>query len=165
MNCYRVCVRQYLKHQEEIQEYSYSQVVCKKDSNEKYLYSQDELLDKFKGITLYDVKQARKHASNGKAGMPIEPGHYSHKKLSDAQINHFLYFLQYGGVMQDDASGTRSVKLSTGRRAATLNAVRTVHKAEIIRLYTSACDKEGYTKEKELCGTSSTTAQHQREKV
>ena len=86
-------------------------------------------------------------------------------KLSDAQINHFLYFLQYGGVMQDDASETRSVKLSTGRRATTLNAVRTVHKAEIIRLYTSACDKEGYTKEKELCGTSSTTAQHQREKV
>ena len=79
MSCYHVCVRQYLKHQEEIQEYSYSQVVCKKDSNEKYLYSQDELLDKFKGITLYDVKQARKHASNGKAGMPIEPGHYKAK--------------------------------------------------------------------------------------
>ena len=67
--------------------------------------------------------------------------------------------------MQDVASGTRSVKLSTGRRATILNAVRTVHKAEIIRLYTSACDKEGYTKEKELCGTSSTTAQHHREKV
>ena len=49
--------------------------------------------------------------------------------------------------MQDGASGTRSVKLLTGRRAIIPNAVRTVLKAEIIRLYTSACDK-GCTKEK-----------------
>ena len=41
-------------------------VVCKKDSDGKYLYSQDELLDKFTGITLYDVKQTRKHALNGR---------------------------------------------------------------------------------------------------
>ena len=50
--------------------------------------------------------------------------------------------------MQGVASGTRSVKLSTGRRTTIPNAVRTVHKAEIIRLYTCACDKQGYTKEK-----------------
>ena len=92
-------------------------VVCKNNSDRKYLYSQDKFLDKFKGIIFYDVKQARKHASNDKAGMPIEPGHYSCKKLSDAQINHFLDFLQYRGVMQDLAGGTRSVKVSTGRRA------------------------------------------------
>ena len=29
---------------------------------------------------------------NDIAGMPIEHGHYSRKKLSDAQINHFLDF-------------------------------------------------------------------------
>ena len=80
--------------------------------------------------------------------MPIEPGQYSRKKLSDAQINHFLDFLRYGGVMQDVASGTRSVKLSTGSRATIPNAVRTVPKAEIIMLYTSACDKEGCMKGK-----------------
>ena len=120
-------------------------VVFKKDSDGKYLYSQDELLHKFKGITLYDVKQARKHASNDKAWMPIEPGNCSCKKLSHAQIKHFLDFLQYGGVMQDVAT---SVKLSTGRRATIPNGVRMVHKAEVIRLYTSACDKEGYMKEK-----------------
>ena len=51
--------------------------------------------------------------------------------------------------MQDVASGTRSVKLSTGRRGTIPSAVRTVHKTEIIRLYTSACDEEGYMKEKD----------------
>ena len=49
--------------------------------------------------------------------------------------------------MQDVAIGTRSVKLSAGRRAIIPNAMRVVHKAEIIRLYTSTCDK-GYTKKK-----------------
>ena len=29
-----------------------------------------------------------------------------------------------------------------------MNTVRTAHEAEITRLYTSACDKEGYMKEK-----------------
>ena len=72
--------------------------------------------------------------------------------------------------MQDVASGIRSVKPSTGRRATILNAVRMVHKAEIIRLYTSACDKQGYTKEKghpseRTLWNISTTAQPHREKV
>ena len=144
-------------------------IIWKKDSDGKYLYSHDELLDKFKGITLDDVKQVRKHASNDKAGIPIKPGHYSRKKLSNTQVNHFLDFLLYGGVMQDDASGTRSLNLSTGRTATVPKAVGMVYKAEIIRLYTSACDKEGCTIRKvsilKNSVTSPTTAQHYREKV
>ena len=50
--------------------------------------------------------------------------------------------------MQDVASGTTSERLSTGRTAKILNTVRTAHEAETTRLYTSACDKEGYMKEK-----------------
>ena len=49
--------------------------------------------------------------------------------------------------MQDVASGTRLAKLSNGSKISIPNAARTVHKAEVIRLYISACDKEGYTKE------------------
>ena len=47
--------------------------------------------------------------------------------------------------MQDVASGTRMVKLSTGLKTKITNAVRTVHKAEANHLYISACDMEGYT--------------------
>ena len=131
MSCYRVCVRQYLKHQEKIQEYSYSQLFARKTLVKSIFTAKMNCWINSR-VSHFDVKQARKHASNGKAGMPIEPGHYSRKKLSDAQIKHFLYFRQYGEVMQDVASGTRSVKLSIGRRATILNAVRMVHKAEII---------------------------------
>ena len=67
------------------------------------------------------------------------------EKLKDSQINHFLDFLQHSGVMQNVASGTRTVKLSTGRKIKIPNAVRTVHKTEAIRLYISACDMESYT--------------------
>jgi len=79
--------------------------------------------------------------------MPLVLGEYTRKNLSDAQINHFLDFLQRGGVMQDAASGTRSTKLSSGRKTTISNAVRTVHRAEIIRFYISACEREGYTHE------------------
>ena len=61
-----------------------------------------------------DVKKARQHAAITMSGAPIEPGKYTRKKLKDAQINHFLDFLQHGGVMQDVASVIRMVKLSTG---------------------------------------------------
>ena len=92
-----------------------------------------------------DVKKARQHAAITTSGAPIEPGKYTRKKLKDAQINHFLDFLQHGGVMQDVASVIRTVKLSTGRKTKIPNAARTIHKAEAIRLYISPCDMEGYT--------------------
>ena len=92
-----------------------------------------------------DVKNARQHTAITTSGAPIEPGKYTRKKLKDAQINHFLDFLQHGGVMQDVASVIRMVKLSTGRKTKIPNATRTVHKAAAIRLYISSCDMEGYT--------------------
>ena len=92
-----------------------------------------------------DVRKARQHAAITISGAANEPGKYTRKKLKDAQINHFLDFLQHGGVMQDVASGTRTVKLSTGLKTKITNAVRTVHTAEANHLYISACDMEGYT--------------------
>ena len=92
-----------------------------------------------------DVKKARQYAAITTSGAPIEPGKYTRKKLKDAQINHFLDFLQHGDVMQDVASVIRTVKLSTGRKTKIPNAARTVHKAEAIRLYIHSCDMEGYT--------------------
>ena len=45
------------------------------------------------------------------------------KRLTDAQINHFLDFLQCGGVVQDVASGTRTAKISTGQKTKMPKAV------------------------------------------
>ena len=74
------------------------------------------------------------HAAGGQAGMPIEAGKYVKKRLTDAQVNHFLDFLQFSGVMQGVASGTRTVKLTSGRKVIMPNVVRTVHKSEIVIL-------------------------------
>ena len=89
-------------------------IVCRKDEDEQYKYKQNELLEMFEGISLNDIKKARQHAAKITPGAPIEPGKFCRKKLTNAQINYFLDFLQYGGVMQDLESGTRKVKLSTG---------------------------------------------------
>ena len=120
-------------------------IVCRKDSADQYIYKQNKLVGMLQGISLNDVKKARQHAANTTPGAPIEPGKYTRKKLKDAQINHFLDFLQHGGVMQDVASVIRTVKLSTGCKTKIPNAARTVHKTKAIRLYISPCDMEGYT--------------------
>lgn len=55
--------------------------------------------------------------------------------------------MQTSGLIQDVASGTRRVQTSNGRVVTMPNVVRTVHKSEIIRLYESASDQVGYTKD------------------
>ena len=76
-------------------------IVCGKDADDQYVYKQNELVDMFEGITLNDIKKARQHAAKATPGAPVEPGKFCRKRSTDAQINHFLDFLQYGGVMQD----------------------------------------------------------------
>ena len=71
-------------------------IVCGKDEDEQYKYWQNELLEMFEGISLNDIKKARQHAAKATPGAPIEPGKFCSKKLTDAEINHFLDVLQYG---------------------------------------------------------------------
>ena len=114
LSCYCVFGRQYLKHQEEIQEYSYSKFFARKTPIESiFTVKMNFWINS--GVSRFtmlrrpgNMHQMRQVIT--KAGMVIEPGHYKHQKLKDAQINHFLDFLQYGGVMQGVTSGTRSVK-------------------------------------------------------
>jgi len=54
-------------------------------------------------------------------GVSIEPGKYYCTKVSEEQINHFLDFIQFSGLVQDVASGTRSARLSTNRKVAMPN--------------------------------------------
>ena len=99
-------------------------VFCAKDNDNKYVYTIAELLKLFPDKSKHLIKKARMQA-----GMSIEAGKYVKKKLTDAQVNHFLDFLQFSGVMQDVASGTRTVKLTSGIKVIMPNVVRTVHKS------------------------------------
>ena len=38
-------------------------IVCGKDADEQHVYKQNEFVDMFEGITLNDIKKARKHAA------------------------------------------------------------------------------------------------------
>ena len=83
----------------------------------------------------------------GLSGVPIEPGKYFRVKVTDEQINHFVDFVQFSGLFQNVASGTRTVKLSSNRKIPMPNVIRIVHKAGVIRLFEGACDKDGYNRE------------------
>ena len=114
----------------------------------KYQYTINQLENMFPGTTKHYIEKARLHACAGKVGMPIEPGVYCRQRLKDYQVDHFLDFMQQGGFVQDVASGTRRVTLSSGKKSVMPNVVRTMHKAEIIRLYEGFCEKEGYREER-----------------
>ena len=109
-------------------------VLCAKDNDNKYIYTIAELLKLFPDMSKHLIQKVRMHAAGGQAGMPIEAGKYVKKRLTNAQVNHFLDFLQFSGVMQDVASGTRTVKLTSARKVIMPNVVRTVHKSEIVIL-------------------------------
>ena len=96
------------------------------------------MLNMFPGVTKHYIAMARNQANADKIGLPITPGKYTMKKLQDSQINHFLDFLHYRDLVQDLANRTRTVSLSTGRKATMPNVVRTVHKAALICLYEAA---------------------------
>ena len=68
-------------------------IVCGKDEDEQYKYKQNELLEMFEGISLNGIKKARQHVAKATLGAPIEPRKFWCKKLTDAQISHFLDFL------------------------------------------------------------------------
>ena len=105
------------------------------------------MLEMFPGTTRHQINRGRRHASMGLSGVPTEPGKYFRVKVTDEQINQFLDFIQFSGLVQNAASGTRTVKLSSNRKSSMPNVIRTVHEAEVIRLYEGACDKDGYKKE------------------
>ena len=103
------------------------------------------MMEMFPGTSRHQFDRGKKHASMGLSGVPIEPGKYFCVKVTDEQINHFMDFIQFSGLFQDVASGTRTVKLSSNRKIPMPNVIRIVHKAGVIRLFEGACDKDGTT--------------------
>ena len=121
-------------------------ILCVK-SDDTYEFTIAQMLEMFPGTTRHQINRGRRHASMGLSGVPTEPGKYFRVKVTDEQINQFLDFIQFSGLVQSAASGTRTVKLSSNRKISMPNVIRTVHKAEVIRLYEGASDKDGYNRE------------------
>ena len=116
-------------------------------SDDTYESTIGQILQMLPGSTRRQINKARKHASMRLSGIPIEPGKFIRVKVIGGQIHHFLDFIQFSGLVQDVASGTRTVKLSSNDKISMQNVIRTVHKAEFIRLLEGACDKDGYNRE------------------
>ena len=119
-------------------------LVSGRNKEGRYNFTIEEIMSMFPGVSKHYVQMARNHVQTEKVGLPIISQKYKRKTLKDSQIHHFLDFIQQSNLVQDVASGTRTVSLSMGRKAAMPNVVRTLHKAEIIRLYEASCVEECY---------------------
>ena len=88
--------------------------------------------------------QVRKRANFGLAGIPTESSKYHCSRISESEINLFLDFFQFGGWWK--TLQVEHIQLSSKKKVVIPNALRTVHPAEIIRLYKAACDQMNQTK-------------------
>ena len=127
LKCLQAAVKQIHSSNDRVQLLS---VIFAKDNDNKYINIIAQLLKSFLDMSKHLIKKATMYAAGGLAGIPIEAGKYAKKRLIDAQVNHFLDFLQLSGVMQDVTSGTRTAKLTSGRKVIMPNIVRTIHKSE-----------------------------------
>lgn len=76
-------------------------VFCNKDTDDSYLYSRTELINTFDNVTEYDIRQVRERCSQGAVGIPVEPGKFHRKKLSDARSNQS--FLRFPTIRRGDS--------------------------------------------------------------
>ena len=98
----------------------------------------------FPGVTKYHIEKSRKHANLGLADIPTEPRKYHYSRLREWEINPFLDFFQFGGWWK--TFQVEHVQLLSKKKVVLANALRTVHKVEIIRLYEAAGDQMNQTK-------------------
>jgi len=107
-------------------------------------YSKTELLQLIPGLTKWRIDEARKHAFQTKPGQPIDVPTLHRSRLDPVKVDHFLDFISSPSFLQDVAYGTKTLKLTNGKRVEIPNVVRTVISARLVKLYCSYCDETGF---------------------
>ena len=106
-------------------------------------FSQSELQQLLPGISLHQVKNARKHASEQGRGEPKTGNEIFRCRLNMEKVRDFIEFFSRSTFLQDVAFGTKTLKLSSGDRIPIPSVVRTMTTSKIIYLYHKECREHG----------------------
>ena len=90
-------------------------------------FSQSELQQLIPGISLRQVKNARKHASEHGRREPKTRSEIFRCRLNMEKVRDFIKFFSRSRVRQDVAFGTKTLKLSSGERIPIPSVVRTMN--------------------------------------
>ena len=98
-------------------------------------FSQSELQQLIPGISLRQVKNARKHASEHGRGEPKTRSEIFRCRLNMEKVRDFIEFFSRSTSLQDVAFGIKTLKLSSGEGISIPSVVRTMTASKIIYLY------------------------------
>lgn len=98
-------------------------------------YSQSELQDLLPGISLRQIKNARKHAQECGPGEPVQKKQIFRCRLDMEKVKDFVYFISRSTFLQDVAFGTKTLKLNSGESIPIPALVRTMTASKIVHLY------------------------------
>ena len=113
-----------------------------------YRFAVEQLMryyEPYEPLTLWQIKQARKHAKEKGPGIPQEKTVQHRIRLPMAKVDHFIDFVNRPYFYQDVAYGTRVIKLETGEKLTMPNVVRTVTRTTMINQYLQYCDEERFS--------------------
>ena len=100
-------------------------------------FSQLELQQLLPGISLRQVKNARKHALEKGCGEPKTRNEIFRCRLNMEKVKGFIKFFSKSTFLQDVAFATKTLKLSSGERIPIPFMVRTMTASKIIYLMRS----------------------------
>ena len=93
----------------------------------------------FPGISLRQVKKARKHALERGRGEPLTRNEIFRCSLNMEKVRDFMEFFSRSTFLQYVAFGTKTLKLSSGERIPIPSVVRTMTASKVIYLYHEEC--------------------------
>ena len=102
-------------------------------------FTQSELQQLLPGISLRQIKNARKHASEKGPGEPKIKAEIVRCRLNMDKVREFVEFVSRSTFLQDVAFGTKTLKLSSGEKISIPAVVRTMTVSKIVYLYQEAC--------------------------
>ena len=117
-------------------------------------FSQSELQQLLPGISLRQVKNARKHASEHGCGEPKTRNEIFRCRLNMEKVRDFIKFFSRSTFLQDIAFGTKTLKLSSGERIPIPSVVHTMTASKIIYLYHEPLKEHTCFHLLEVCGVS-----------
>ena len=107
-------------------------------------FTQDELMMMIPTLTKWKIEQARQHAIDTGKGQPVIEEQIFRRRISTAQIDHFVEFISRPEMVQDVAFGTKVMKLDAGDHIIIPAVVRTLIPSRIIAQYKSYCVQEDF---------------------
>ncbi|KAL9967966.1 hypothetical protein ACROYT_G026285 [Oculina patagonica] len=105
-------------------------------------FSQSQIQELLPGISLRQIKNARKHAQECGPGEPVVKEQIFRCRLDMEKVKDFVYFISRSTFLQDVAFGTKTLKLQSGESIPIPALVRTMTATKIVHLYQEECKAE-----------------------